>query len=151
MPRGMFHFRGSAALFRLCCNGFVAIRRGWLIGPYRRRALPASRLGPLAGVFALGLHEPRAERPLGRVLVVPPAAEADVLDRRFAAAREFPDVIELDPRSRLTAMPGLAHERALAAVALPHGALHVGRDVADARGALPACPRLRCRAELALL
>src|SRR5262249_12673559 len=112
----------------------------------------ASRLGPRAGCFALGLHEPGTERLLGRVLVVPPAAEADAVHRGLAAARQLSDVIELDTRAGLAAMSGLAHERALAAVSLPHRALHVRRDVARAVSrALAARRRLRRGGELALL
>src|SRR5262245_34476327 len=128
MPRGMFDFSRSTALFSLCRNGFVAIRRGWLIGLQSRCALPASRLCPRAGLFALGLHEPGTECLLGRVLIVRPAAEADALDGGLATSGDFPDVIELDARTRFAKMSGLAHERALAAVARPNCALHMGRD-----------------------
>src|SRR5205823_5937503 len=124
---------------------FVAMPPGSrLIGLQCRHALPSSRLGPRPGFFALGLHEPRTERLLGRVLVVRPAAEADAFDRGFAAARQLSNMIEFDLRAGFTAMTGLAHERAPAAVSLPHGALDVRRDVPATRSrALAARPRLR--------
>ena len=46
------------------------------------------------------------------------------------AASQLLNVIELEEPPRLAAEPGFAHERAPVLVALPHGALHVRRDVA---------------------
>src|SRR5262245_45174058 len=122
MPRGMFDFSRSTVLIAQCRSRFATLPAGFRLRG-RTRGLPASRLGSCTSLLALGPYEARTEGLLGRVLVVRSAAQADGFDCRFAAAREFPDVIELDPRPRHAAMCGLAHERALPAVARPHRAL----------------------------
>src|SRR5439155_13869069 len=89
------------------------------------------------------------ERALGLELVMGVAPKSDAGHRRLAAAREFLDMIELEPRAGRAPVPGLAHERALGAVALPDGALDLRRDVTRVGpGSATARPRLGGRGEL---
>src|SRR6266581_9548760 len=61
------------------------------------------------------------------------------------------DVIEFEQGARRAALAGLADERALAAISLPHRALDVRRDVPRARGRSTLALGPRGRGELALL
>jgi hypothetical protein len=61
-------------------------------------------------------HEPGAERAFGCVLVVASTTEAEVPDRRLAAAGELLHVIELHVAACLAAAAGLALERAPALI-----------------------------------
>src|SRR6267378_1892163 len=101
--------------------------------------------------FTFVLHEPGAKRALGSVLVVGSAAEPDRRNSGPAAARKFLNMIELDELASLAAVPGLAYERALAAVTFPDRTPDLGRDVARALARTTAPARLRSRRELAAL
>jgi len=79
--------------------------------------------------LSLALHELGPERALCRVLVVRAAAQAHPVDGSPPASRHFFDVIELQPGPRGAAVAARADERALAAIALPDGSLHMVRDV----------------------
>ena len=109
---------------------YVNTPRGVFACSRRRRPSALSRL-------AFAAHELGAERALGLVLVVRPASKPDPRDRGLATAREFSNVIELEPRSGFATTPGIAHERALTVVPLPDGAPHVRGDVARARARAP--------------
>ena len=91
--------------------------------------------------LALRVHEPRAERALGLVLIVRPAQEAQVLDRGLAAPCERLDMVELHVPAPLAAPAALGHERAAPLVALPDLALDgVGEVTAPGGRALLARP-----------
>src|SRR5436309_13623793 len=68
--------------------------------------------------LALARHEPGPEYALGFVLVMSAAAQPDALHRRFAPAGDRIHMVKLEPRGRAAAVPVLAHEAALAPVAL---------------------------------
>src|SRR5512134_3574206 len=91
----------------------------------------------------LARHEPGAIDTLGFQLIVGRTQQPDAADRRFATARERLDVIELQVAPLVAATARVADERATAAVALIHGALHRSRNVALAgRRTLPRSARL---------
>src|SRR5206468_13082475 len=94
---------------------------------------------------------PGAERALGSVLIVRPAAQPDPRHAGPASARHLLDVIELEQLARRTAAPRLAHEGALPAVPLPHRPLDGSGDVTRVSARPPAPARPRGRRELALL
>src|SRR5207253_10193455 len=103
-----------------------------LRGAFGRLALalrPSGRRGPHCRLPLLA-HEPRPEHAFRLELVVRPAAQPDPLHRRLTPARDRIDVVEFQPAPCRTALPGLAHEAALAFVPLPHRALDRRRDVA---------------------
>src|SRR4051812_20402706 len=108
-----------------------------LFGRERRRRL-ARRFGggraATACLRALLLHEAAAERALGLVLIVPATAQAQVVERRFAAAGDRDDVVVLEPLHAAAAPALRTHERALLAVAHPDRPLHAARDVTRAFG-----------------
>src|SRR6059036_1440949 len=109
--------------------------RRWPLPLVRRYRAPPPRSRPRSGTacrFPLLAHERGPERALGRELVVRPAQEPDAFYGGLAAPGKLPDVVVLELRLRLAAMPGLAHERASAVVALPHRALHLRGDAAPA-------------------
>jgi hypothetical protein len=78
--------------------------------------------------FSLLLHEFRAKHLLRLVLIVTPTTQSDALDGCLAALGDWIDVIEFQEPPGSAAPTVLAHERALAAIALPHGAPNVGRN-----------------------
>src|SRR5882724_3404652 len=68
---------------------------------------------------ALLVHEPRAERALGQVLVVGAAEQSHIVDRRLASSCELVHVVELEHPPGLAAPAGRADVGAPALVALP--------------------------------
>ena len=70
------------------------------------------------------------------ILVVPPAAEGDVRNRRLPAVGIGLDVVVFQERPLGTSLSAGRHERTLAAVALPHRPLDVPRDVTRAMSPL---------------
>jgi hypothetical protein len=80
--------------------------------------------------LALPAHEVRSECAFGRVLIVRPAPQPDPGHGRPSAPHHGLDVIELEPGALQATAPGGAHERASSAIALPHRAPDLGRDVA---------------------
>src|SRR5438477_6158686 len=106
--------------------------------------------GDSLGRFALGLHEIGAVRLFGGELIVRPASESQIRDRRLTAAPERNHVIEFQEPEFGAAMAVLTDEGAAATVALMNrtsqSCRHVFRIpvIADPRG-----PRLVGRAELA--
>src|SRR5512143_1559576 len=119
-------------------------------------ALRGGGIGALHGLLLRALtllvHEPGPKGLPGRELVVRPAAQAQVLHRRLAALRRGLHVVVLEPATRFAPVAVLAHEGALAAVAPPHRALHLGRDVARVgRHVVRARPGPRGGGELAAL
>jgi len=80
------------------------------------------------------VHEPRAEHALGLVLVVRPAQQPQILDRRLPAACHRLDVVELHVATAFAAPAALRHERAAPLVALPDRALDGIGDVTAVRG-----------------
>src|SRR5437867_6570266 len=117
----------------------LSLGMGSVLGLRRRRA-PIRRFALRR--FALLVHEARPEQALRLILIVHPTPQPNARHRRLAAAGEGLDVIVLHPSARLAAVPGLTHERALAAIAFPDGASYVRRDVALARSGTPP-PRAR--------
>src|SRR5437867_6871847 len=101
--------------------------------------------------FALLAHELRSRRTLRSVVVVGPAAQPDPRHRSLAPARHLDNMVELQPRARRAAVPGLAHEGALSTIPLPDRALDLGRDVARIGARAPAWAWAPGRRELALL
>src|SRR6185436_7766738 len=81
------------------------------------------------GRLPLLAHEACAIRSLGFILVVRPAAQACVLDRRLATTRHGMHVVILEQSRLIAALSSGAHERALLSVALMDGASDFGRDV----------------------
>jgi hypothetical protein len=80
------------------------------------------------------------------------APQAHIGHARLAPARHGLGVIELQAGARRAALPGLAHERAPALVALPDRPLDAGRDLARVDGGpRPARPRPGGGGELLLL
>src|SRR5439155_11125095 len=108
-------------------------------------------LGGALSLVPLVLHERGAERALGPILIVGSTAELHSSRRRTAAARHRVHVIELEEGARRTALTGRADEGALTAIAFPHRALHLGRDMARAGGGPRARTRLTGCRELAPL
>src|SRR4029077_2493752 len=88
-----------------------------------RASQPAARRLDRSGGETFVAHELGAERALGFVLVVGAAAEPDVVHADSAAPRVGIDMIELQVCCRLAPVAVVAHERALATVALPDRAL----------------------------
>jgi hypothetical protein len=82
-------------------------------------------------VLALAPHELRTKCTLGRVLIVRATTQPQVLGGRLATPRDWIHVVELQEAARRTAVPALAHERALALVPLPDRTLHVSGNVAS--------------------
>jgi hypothetical protein len=78
-------------------------------------------------------HEIEPKRALGFEVVVRPTEQPNVGNRRRAALCNRDDVVELETVARATAMPVRAHERALIAVAAPHGTADLGGDGARVR------------------
>src|SRR5262245_2559192 len=77
-----------------------------------------------------------------------PAAEADVVHGRLAAAGVLLLVIELQVATHFAASPGLAHVSALALVAPAHGPPHVRGDMPGVRaGTVLAATRPGARGE----
>src|SRR5687767_11548406 len=74
-------------------------------------------------------HVLGAEVELSAVVVVTPAVEGNVLDRRLASPRERLAVMELQLVRRTAPLPGAPEERAASAVALPDLLAHLDRDV----------------------
>src|SRR5262249_31873916 len=114
-------------------------RRGSAAGSARRsaagkrlprptiRTVPRTRGG---GGVAFLPTELGAKPPLRLVLIGAAASQSDALDGSFPAPGHGPDVVVLE-QSAGRATPALfAHERALAAIALPDGRSHLGRDAA---------------------
>src|SRR5207247_6091688 len=101
------------------------------LGLGERRCPPLGR-GALRRLPLL-LHEAGPEHALRFKLVVGATPDANARHRRLAAAGECLDVIEFEELARLTTMPGLARERALAAIALPDRPLDRRGDVPRAR------------------
>src|SRR5438093_13210248 len=95
-------------------------------------------------------HELGPERALGRVLIVRPTHEMQILCCRLAPARDRLPVVVFEPRALRAASSALAYERAPAAVALPHRAPPRRRDVAGG-GRAPGAPGAGGRRELPLL
>ena len=82
------------------------------------------------------------------------AQQANARHRRLAATSDRIQVVEFEELARPATPPALADERALALIALPDGALHLGRNMAGIGAAgCPAAARpwLRGRRELLLL
>jgi len=95
-------------------------------------------------------HELGAERALGFVLVVRPAQQPDPPDAGLPASGVGLDVVELQILALLTAMTGVTHERALAAIPLPHRPPDLRGDVPAIRPGKPTATRLHGRGALAL-
>jgi hypothetical protein len=74
------------------------------------------------------MHEARAERVLGFVLIVRATQEPEIVERCPAAFRDGLDVIDLERCSRAADAAVLRDERALALIALPDFALEGGWD-----------------------
>ena len=111
-------------------------------GRVRPRRCAASRLRAM---------QAGSERLLGRVLVVSPAAQSHALHGRPPAPGHRLDVVELEPGAGRAAVAGIAHERALAAVApRPPAGPRPGRG-AGWRWAAGGLARSGGRRELALL
>src|SRR6185295_9057913 len=80
----------------------------------------------------------------GLVGVVRPAAKRHVPNRRLASQRVGVDVMELQPTALVAAPAVPGHERAAAAVALPHRTPDMGRNMTRPRSCRAALPlRLR--------
>jgi hypothetical protein len=69
-----------------------------------------------------------------RQLIMGSAPQAHIFDARLTTARDFEDVIELQPLPRSAPVSRFAHKRAVAAVALPNGSPYVRRDAAHVAG-----------------
>jgi hypothetical protein len=102
------------------------------------------------GFVSLPLHEPRAKRAFRFQLIVTSTPKPHALDRGLAAPGHGIDVVEFEKPARSTALAGLAHEGALAAIALPDRPTHMGGDTTGAEA--PARrPKLMGGPELLLL
>jgi hypothetical protein len=74
------------------------------------------------------MHMLLAQHALGFELVMWPAQQAKVLERRLAAVRDWRDVVDLQPTSLLALVTVRADERAVATVPLPDQADQWHRD-----------------------
>jgi hypothetical protein len=72
--------------------------------------------------YALFMHESSSESALRFMLIMSMAPQSHVLDGRLTSTSDWLDVIELEELAGPTAMPALADECALPAIALAHGA-----------------------------
>jgi len=84
------------------------------------------------------VHEARPEHAIGFELVVRPASQSQILDRRSAAASHWLDVIELEESPGVAASAVVGDERAAAPIARPDFSLDVSWD----RAAVGGCARL---------
>src|SRR5262249_26311466 len=115
----------------------------------RRRILAWIRPASLR-LLPLVLHEARAERALGLVLIVGAAPEPEVVGRGSAAARHRHDVVVFQECSCFATVFVRTDVRAAAIVALPHSTLDVGGDVPRPCAGAPRLARLVRGRELLL-